>query len=178
MQSVKLNSPHMNIICMINKDTLYEKALKESIPFFKVLNIITLMNSYSGMNGLRPQLTRRFSLRLSRTRNLLQVNRTLRKRQKRQHSRWQQSKNKRRRQRKNSYWKCKQQLKMKLKQDFSHNKKLQLLKRRAKRETPQHQIQLKLRWRRRRQKSKLLAIHLYSLENERTINTHIFTYTI
>lgn len=35
LQSVKLNSPHMNIICMINKDTLYEKALKEGVPFFK-----------------------------------------------------------------------------------------------------------------------------------------------
>lgn len=25
----------MNIICMINKDTLYEKALKDQVPFFK-----------------------------------------------------------------------------------------------------------------------------------------------
>lgn len=39
LQSVKLNSPHMNVICMINKDTLYEKALKEGIPFFKVRDI-------------------------------------------------------------------------------------------------------------------------------------------
>ena len=36
MQSVKLCSPHMNIICMINKDTLYDKAIKENVPFFKV----------------------------------------------------------------------------------------------------------------------------------------------
>ena len=35
LQSVKLNSPHMNIICMLNKDSLYDEALKEGIPFFQ-----------------------------------------------------------------------------------------------------------------------------------------------
>ncbi|TNV83150.1 hypothetical protein FGO68_gene10009 [Halteria grandinella] len=35
LQSVKLCSPHMNIICMLNKDTLYDKAIKENVPFFK-----------------------------------------------------------------------------------------------------------------------------------------------
>lgn len=34
-QSVKINSPHMNIICTINQNTLYEKAIAEGIPFFK-----------------------------------------------------------------------------------------------------------------------------------------------
>jgi hypothetical protein len=43
LQSVKLNSPHMNVICMINKDTLYEKALKENIPFFKVIFCVLLI---------------------------------------------------------------------------------------------------------------------------------------
>ena len=35
LQSVKLNSPHMNIICMLNKDELYDKAIKEGVPFFQ-----------------------------------------------------------------------------------------------------------------------------------------------
>lgn len=34
LQSVKLSSPHINIICMLNKDTLYDKAVKEGVPFF------------------------------------------------------------------------------------------------------------------------------------------------
>jgi len=34
-QSVKLNSPHMNIICTINQNSLYERATSENIPFFK-----------------------------------------------------------------------------------------------------------------------------------------------
>eukprot|EP00347_Sterkiella_histriomuscorum_P022697 403337496 len=39
-QSVKLNSPHMNIICTLNQNILYDKATKENIPFFKWYNWI------------------------------------------------------------------------------------------------------------------------------------------
>lgn len=34
-QSVKLNSPHLNMILNIKSDPLYEMALTESVPFFK-----------------------------------------------------------------------------------------------------------------------------------------------
>ena len=34
-QSVKLNSPHMNLIAMINTDQLYNKSLEAAIPYFK-----------------------------------------------------------------------------------------------------------------------------------------------
>ena len=34
-QSVKINSPHMNLIALINSDMLYKKALEEQIPYFK-----------------------------------------------------------------------------------------------------------------------------------------------
>ena len=34
-QSVKLNSPHMNLIAMINTDQLYNKALEAAVPYFK-----------------------------------------------------------------------------------------------------------------------------------------------
>jgi len=33
-QSVKIMSPHMNIICTLSVDALYQKALSENIPFF------------------------------------------------------------------------------------------------------------------------------------------------
>jgi hypothetical protein len=34
-QAIKLNSPHMNMICTIDTKSLYKKALKLNIPFFK-----------------------------------------------------------------------------------------------------------------------------------------------
>ena len=34
-QSIKLNSPHMQTICTIDTMTLYKKATKLNIPFFK-----------------------------------------------------------------------------------------------------------------------------------------------
>ena len=34
-QSIKLNSPHMNTICTIDTMTLYKKAVKLNVPFFK-----------------------------------------------------------------------------------------------------------------------------------------------
>lgn len=34
-QSIKINSPHMNLIALINSDMLYERALSEQIPYFK-----------------------------------------------------------------------------------------------------------------------------------------------
>jgi len=58
LQSVKLNSPHMNIICMLNKDTMYEKAVKENVPFFqwhqwieKIINKEVLSNILSKTTG-------------------------------------------------------------------------------------------------------------------------------
>lgn len=33
----------MNIILMLNTDTLYEKAITENIPFFKVSSLLLLM---------------------------------------------------------------------------------------------------------------------------------------
>ena len=34
-QSIKINSPHMNLIALINSDMLYERALSEQVPYFK-----------------------------------------------------------------------------------------------------------------------------------------------
>ena len=34
-QSVKINSPHMNLIALINSELLYAKALAEQVPYFK-----------------------------------------------------------------------------------------------------------------------------------------------
>lgn len=34
-QSVKINSPHMNLISLINSEMLYMKALTEQVPYFK-----------------------------------------------------------------------------------------------------------------------------------------------
>ena len=34
-QSVKINSPHMNLIALINSELLYAKALTEQVPYFK-----------------------------------------------------------------------------------------------------------------------------------------------
>ena len=39
-QSVKLSSPHLNLIAHINTDMLYQKALKDAIPYFKYWNWI------------------------------------------------------------------------------------------------------------------------------------------
>jgi len=32
---VKINSPHMNLIALINSDMLYARALSEQVPYFK-----------------------------------------------------------------------------------------------------------------------------------------------
>ena len=34
-QSIKINSPHMHLIATINTDKLYEKAIMETVPYFK-----------------------------------------------------------------------------------------------------------------------------------------------
>jgi hypothetical protein len=39
-QAIKLNSPHMNTICTIDAMSLYQKALKMAVPFYKWPNWI------------------------------------------------------------------------------------------------------------------------------------------
>ena len=39
-QSIKLNSPHLNMIAMIDTMALYQNAQKEEVPFFKWANYI------------------------------------------------------------------------------------------------------------------------------------------
>ncbi len=36
MQSVKLNSPYTDLILTFNTEFLYEKIMKEQLPYFKV----------------------------------------------------------------------------------------------------------------------------------------------
>lgn len=68
-QAIKLNSPHMNTICTIDTMSLYKKAIKMSIPFFKWANWIE--------NHLNKEFLR-IALRNARNRGLADkpVNRT------------------------------------------------------------------------------------------------------
>ena len=49
---MKINSPHMNIICTINQNILYDEAVEKAIPFFKVLKNLKINLLFSGQLGL------------------------------------------------------------------------------------------------------------------------------
>jgi len=50
--SVKILSPHMNIICQINEDKLYKKAQDDNVEFFRWHSWIELMLSKEVLNQI------------------------------------------------------------------------------------------------------------------------------
>ena len=63
-QSIKLNSPHMNTICTIDTISLYKKANKLGVPFFKWQ---TWIENFLNQEFLRSALRRRSSIGISPT---------------------------------------------------------------------------------------------------------------
>ena len=62
-QSVKINSPHMNLIALINSDMLYAKALEEQIPYFKFASWIestvqkeVISNLFKSKKGAKSEI--------------------------------------------------------------------------------------------------------------------------
>ena len=64
----------MNIICLINANVLYDKAIKENVPFFKVTSP---SNIDSGTNGLKKPSIRKSCSTSSRTKEKILLKKQL-----------------------------------------------------------------------------------------------------